>query len=64
MTGSAQTRRVALGVFRRRLRIGEGSGEGRARVFPDRRLADDGKRLGLSESALDVASAIVKNFLN
>ena len=27
-------------------------------------LADDGKRLGLSESALDVASAMVKNFLN
>ena len=25
---------------------------------------DDGKRLGLSESALAVASAIVKNFLN
>ena len=35
-----------------------------AQIAPDRRLADDGKRLGFSESALEVAFAIVKNFLN
>ena len=34
-------------------------GEGGNLIGPGRGLADDGKRLGLSESALDVAWAIV-----
>ena len=34
-------------------------GEGGSASLPYRRPADDGKRLGLSESALDVAFSIV-----
>ena len=37
-------------------RMGGGLGEGGLNIQPDRRLADDGKRLGLSESAMDVDS--------
>ena len=37
------------------LKWGGGPGEGGLGIGPGTRLADDGKRLGLSESALDVA---------
>ena len=37
---------------------GRGCGRGGGKIGPDRRPADDGKRLGLSESALDVASRV------
>ena len=43
-------------------RKGRGLGRGGPIIDHYSRLADDGKRLGLSESALDVASSIVKNF--
>ena len=38
--------------------MGRGSGRGSSGIGPGGRLADDGKRLELSEFALDVAFAI------
>ena len=41
------------------LRMGRGLGRGCGPIEENRGLADDGKRLGLSESALDVAWPLI-----